>query len=88
MSYFARRLELLNQLNRLWPELKTPGLTDEERDEIILEMIPIWNAPAALGEETSKSLPPHPLPPFSTVLGLESSDLERTTRSSESVRSD
>jgi hypothetical protein len=79
---------LLNQLNRLWPELKTPGITDEERDEIILEMIPIWNALAALGEETSESLPPHPLHPFANDLRLKSSDPKRTVRSSAIARSD
>jgi hypothetical protein len=46
-----RRAELFNQLNSLWPALKTPGLTDEERDEIILQMVPIWTAAGALSEE-------------------------------------
>jgi hypothetical protein len=52
MPYGARTMELFDQLNRLWPELKTPGITDEGRDEIILKMVPIWKDLAALSEES------------------------------------
>ena len=53
MPYRNRQAKLFDQLNSLWPALKTPGLTDEERDEIILQMVPIWKAAGALSEEST-----------------------------------